>query len=85
MVKTGITTKDKKEYQKMYKRRYHRRRRENTRYLKCNICSGKYTNEHVGWHKKGKKHIRMQKYIDENPDFKHPEFIPVPMDIFSWE
>jgi hypothetical protein len=82
---TGITTKDKKEYMKRYKRKYNITRRANVRYLFCNTCGGKYTNEHVGWHKKMKKHIRAEKYLEENDDFQVPTFESINMDEFYWK
>lgn len=84
-IDTGISTTDKKEYMKRYKRKYHTRRRANVRYLFCNVCGGKYTSEHVGWHKKMKKHIKAEKYLEENNDFEVPSFEPIDMDEFYWK
>ena len=82
--KTYIDTTDSKEYQRAYKLKYRARRRANVRYLCCNVCGGKYTNEHVGSHKKLKKHINALNYLEEHDDFVVPPFAPIDMTIFMW-
>lgn len=83
--RTGIDTGDKKEYMKIYKRKYRETRRGKVQYLFCNLCGGKYTSEHVTRHMKMKKHIRAVKYLEENDDFEVPSFEPIDMDEFYWK
>ena len=80
---TGIPTADKKQYQRIYKRRYYKIRRANLRYLFCNICGGKYTSEHVTTHKNMKKHIRAVKYLEEYADFDVPPFEN--LEVYFWK
>lgn len=84
-INTGIDTTDRKAYMRIYKRKYNKTRRANVRYLFCDTCGGKYTSEHVEWHKKMKKHIKAEKYLQENDDFEVPSFEPIDMDEFYWK